>query len=668
MLTRASLAGLLLIACLLGGAGLTLTTSTAQEKPRKSALEVGAKAANSNSLRDVRGNRRPLHDFKGHKALVLVFVGSECPVSNLYLPELIELEKRYRPKGVQFVGVYPNHGDDLETISGHSYDRDATFPVVLDTSARLADSLGVTRVPTVAVLDGGFVLRYRGRVDDRYGVATKRPKASRADLAEALDEVLAGKQVTTAETETDGCLIARAPKAKEKTEVTYSKEVSRIIQERCQSCHRPEQSAPFALMSYDDAVKHAAMIKEVTTQRRMPPWHADPRHGKFSNDRRLSKAEIATLAAWVDAGMPKGDPNDLPKAKEFPKGWVHGTPDLVLTMPKEYEVPATGVVPYQDYFIETGFKEDKWVQLAECKPGAPSVVHHVVAYILREGQKEPVGRDGAISILVGWAPGDLGLVLPKDTAMRVPKGARIRLEMHYTPNGTKTKDKSSIGLTFAKAPPKRELFVEAFANLSIVVPPHSPHHKAEATMRLPADARLISLSPHMHWRGKHFFYETITPDGKRQPLLSVPRWDFNWQSSYRFAEPYKLPKGTKVHAVAHWDNTVNNPLNPNPKERVKFGLQSWEEMMVGFAAYVWERPETAAELAKNPPKQSDLLFDRFDVNGDDVITPDELPEQLRLIAAFAKFELPARMTRQQFAELLDNLAKLGQKKKEKKKD
>jgi hypothetical protein len=501
------------------------------------------------------------------------------------------------------------------------------------------------------------VLRYRGRVDDRYGVAGRRPRATRDDLVVALDELLAGKPVSVAETGVDGCLIDRAGIAPAKAGVTFTKDVAPILQNRCQACHRPGQSAPFALVGYDDAVRHARMIREVTAQRRMPPWHADGRYGHFANDRRLSRDEIDTLAAWVEGGMAKGDAKDMPRPVEWVKGWSKGKPDLVLEMPEEYAVPATGVVPYQNWIIDPKFTEDRWVQVAECRPGTPGVVHHIVAYIQREGQRGPVGPDGTISILVGWAPGDLGLVCPPDTALRVPKGARLRLEMHYTPNGTATKDRSAVGLTFAKKPPRYELVINEFANMNIAVRANDPHYRAESAFRLPADARLLSLAPHMHWRGKHYFYEAIFPDGKKQTLLSVPRWDFNWQNVYRFQEPIRLPKGTRLHAVAHWDNSPHNLLNPDPAKTVRFGLQSWEEMMVGFAAFVWERPETAAELAKNPPRPADLYFDRLDVNGDDMITPDELPDRLRTAAPLVGIKVPAKMTRKEFEKLFDAVRK-----------
>jgi mono/diheme cytochrome c family protein len=618
---------------------------------------VGTKVANAGTLRDLRGGRRALHGFTGKKALVLAFLGTECPLSNLYLPGLLDLEKQYRPKQVQFLAVYPNEHEDLDQVAVHAYDRRVPFPVLKDVGQKLADALGVTRVPAVVVLDGDFTLRYRGRIDDQYGVSFRRPKATRPDLAEALEDVLAGRPASVAETEADGCLLDRPRTPPARSDVTYSKQVARILQERCQSCHRPEQAAPFSLLTYDDAVRHGRMIKEVTTQRRMPPWHADPRYGHFSNARRMECAEIDTLAAWVDAGMPRGDDKDLPRPIDWPTGWTLGKPDVVFTMPEEYEVPATGSLPYKYWHVDTGFTEDRWVRTAEARPGAAGVVHHVVIYLLKPGQREPFLPDGTMSVLVGWAPGDLGLVCPPDTALRIPKGTRLRFELHYTPNGKATKDRSSVGITFAKEPPKYELMMNSFANESIMVPPHDPHYQAEAVWRMRADARIISVVPHMHWRGKDYRYEAIYPDGRRETLLSVPRWDFNWQNVYSFREPVKLPKGARLYAVAHWDNSSNNPYNPDPSKPARFGLQTWDEMMVGWVAYVWERPETAAALAKQPVSDVDLFFDRLDRNGDDVITPDELPEPWKQMLTLGGVKVPEKLTRAEFATFLQELRK-----------
>lgn len=643
----------LLVAATVFALGLEHVPAVEPAKP----LAIGDQVRGSAAVRDLHGNQRSLDSLAGAKAHVLVFLGTDCPISNLYVPGLIAMEKLYRSKGVKFLAVYANESDDLDRVASHALDRDVPFPVLKDFGQKLADSLGVTRVPAAVVLDGDRRLRYRGRIDDQYGVSARRPQPSRHDLALALDDLVAGKTVQTAEAAADGCLLDRTVIPPTKTKVTYARDVAPILQNRCQACHRPGQIAPFSLLTFDDAVRRAAMLKEVTTQRRMPPWHADARFGHFANDRRLTQNELQTLVAWVDGGMLRGDDKDLPKPRAWVEGWAHGQPDLIITMPEEFAVPADGVVPYQNWIIDTNFTEDRWVRIAEARPGNAALVHHIVAYIMKEGQKTPVGPDGALSILVGWAPGDLGLVCPPDTALRVPKGARLRLEMHYTPNGTAGKDRSAIGLTFAKDPPRFEMFLNEFANTAFEIPAHDGHFKAEATFRLRADARILSFSPHQHWRGKDFRYEVIYPDGTKQTLLSVPRWDFNWQNVYRLQEPLKVPKGAKLHAVAHWDNSAFNLRNPDPSKEVRFGLQSWEEMMVGFVTYVWERPETAAELAKNPPSMADLAFERMDTNGDDFITQDEIPARMRPLMFAVGLRQDAKISRAEFTKLFDEMRK-----------
>lgn len=625
----------------------------AEEKP----VPLGTKVEGRTSLRDLRGNRRPLRGFADNKAVVVAFLGTACPLANLYVPSLVSLEKEYRGKGVQFLAVYPNESEDLDVIASHAYDRNIPFPVLKDIDQDLAALLGAERVPAVVVLDEEMRIRYRGRINDRYGIGYRKLKATREDLIEALDEVLAGKNVSVPETEVDGCLLEKSRRRKPNPEITFSKHVAPILQKNCQDCHRPGETAPLSLITYDDAVRHARMIKEVATQRRMPPWHADPRYGAFSNDRRMSREDIETLAVWVDSGMPRGDEKDLPKPIDWPRGWVHGTPDLVIEMPEAFDVPAEGTLSYKYFLVDPKFDEDQWVQIAEALPGAREVVHHIVVYITTGGRRRPFTPDGNISVLVGWAPGDLGLVCPPDTALRIPKGTSLLFEMHYTPNGTKVSDRSKIGITFAKKKPKHELMMNPFPNDAIKLPPHDPHYRAEATFRVRADARIIAFVPHMHWRGKHFFYEAIYPDGKKETLLSTPRWDFNWQSMYYFKEPVKVPKGSRIHAVAHWDNSKNNLYNPDPSDTVYFGLQTHEEMMVGWVVYVWENPATGEEMAKNPPPLSEIFFDRMDQNGDEVVTLDEVPERMKAMMFLAGITTPRQMTRKEFIPWFEELRK-----------
>ncbi len=368
--------------------------------------------------------------------------------------------------------------------------------------------------------------------------------------------------------------------------VTYSSQVARILQARCQACHRAEGVAPFALTSYDQARRWAPTMRAVVAARRMPPWHADPRHGKFLNDRSLPQAEIDTLVAWADAGAPEGDPRDVPAPAAFPKSWSIGQPDRVIEMPKAFEVPAEGVLPYQDFVVDPGFKEDVWVERAEAKPGCRAV-HHILVYALAPGRPK-YDLAGNTTVVCGTAPGDMPLILQPGQAKRIPAGAKLLFEVHYTPNGKVERDRSSIGLVFAKAAPKQEVRTNILVKMDIRVPAGASSHREEQTFSFPKPVRILSLMPHMHVRGKAWEYRLIHPDGRAETLLSVPRYDFNWQSVYRFAVPPRIERGAKLQCIAWWDNSPGNPVNPDPKKEITWGLQTWDEMMNGWADYVEE--------------------------------------------------------------------------------
>jgi peroxiredoxin len=543
------------------------------------------------TLKDTRGQSISLKDFKDKKAVVVVFIGTECPLSNAVLPSLAQLHKEYAPKGIQFLGINSNRHDTPEQIAAHAEKYGIPFAVLKDADNHVADQFGARRTPEVFLLDAEGKLRYQGRVDDQFGVGYKRAKPTRRDLAEALNEVLAGKPVTQATTPVAGCVIARATKPKADGAVTYTKQVARIMQQRCQECHRPGQVGPMSLRTYDSAVAWSETIREVISDRRMPPWHVDPRYGKFSNDRSLSAQERDTLLAWIDQGCPKGDDKDLPPPREFTADWKIGQPDLILTMQKEFDVPAVmprGGVPYKYFTVPTNFTEDRWVVRAEAKAGAPGVVHHIVVFMVPPGQKfNP--DDPESQVLCGTAPGDMPLILPPGMAKKVPAGARLIYQMHYTPNGKPQKDRSSVGLIFAKKPPEGEVHTVPVFNASFLIKPGDSNYLVESEFTFARDAKVVSFMPHMHLRGKDFLIEAIYPDKKKEILLSVPRFDFNWQSAYRFSEPRVMPKGTMIHCVAHFDNSAKNLNNPDPTAVVYWGDQTWEEMMIGWMDFAYDR-------------------------------------------------------------------------------
>ncbi len=540
------------------------------------------------TLQDIHRRSRSIDGFKDRKAFVVVFIGAECPLANLYVPTLTELHKEYDGKGVQFLAINSNSQDTFVQVSAHAQDRDVPFPVLKDFDHKAADAFGAKRTPEVFLLDASRVIRYHGRIDDQYGIGFQREKPTRRDLKEALDELLAGKPITTPETEPSGCVIARAKKPRIEGEVTYAKQVSRIVQKHCQECHRPGEIGPFSLLTYKDAKAWADTIREVVLEQRMPPWHADPRHGKFTNDRRLPDEDRDTLLQWVEQGCKKGDDKDLPPAVEFTKGWKIGKPDATFEMPNEFKVPATGVLPYKKFTVDPGFKEDVWVQSAECRPGNRAVVHHILVYIQAAG-KPIYAVDGTASMLVGWAPGDMPALYAPGTAKRIPAGSKLVFEVHYTPNGTEQTDRSSVGIIFAKKPPENVAETNILANLPIRIPPRVANHREEFAFTFRADAELLSFMPHMHLRGTSAKYVVTYPDGKSETLLSVPDYDFAWQSVYRFEKPLRVPKGTKLTWIGTWDNSAGNPRNPDPSKEVRWGLQTWDEMHNGWMELVWKK-------------------------------------------------------------------------------
>jgi peroxiredoxin len=562
------------------------------------------------TLKDVTtGHDRSLYALRGSRAIVLVFVGTDCPVGNLYAPRLVEMNREYKTKGVVFLGISSNAHDSEKDVAKYVRDTGIDFAVLKDPQNKVADSGLVERTPEVLVLDAAGRVRYRGAIDDQYAVGKARNAPTANYLRDALDALVANRQVKVPASKVEGCLLDRveppslsvsnAPRVRraapvisetlaarerehpsEVGEVTYSGKVATIVQNKCQGCHRPGQSAPFALLSYDQVRKHAATIREVIDERRMPPWHADPRYGHFANDRSLSAAERSAFLAWLDRGTPLGDPKDMPPPRQFAEGWTIGKPDVVFEMPEPYYVAAQGVVAYIYFRVPTHFTEDKWIQAAEAIPGDRSVVHHIVVYILPDNT--PKGERPRPIHVCGYAPGDLPLSYPEGTAKRLPAGATILLQLHYTPNGKVRVDRSKVGFVFAKSKVTREAFTLGIANPDLMLPAKADNVAVASSYVVPSDARLLNLMPHMHLRGKDFEYRMTRPGEDQQVLLSVPAFDFGWQSYYNLVPPLELPKGTRIDCLAHFDNSEKNPYNPNASQLVRWGEQTFEEMMIGY--------------------------------------------------------------------------------------
>ena len=399
------------------------------------------------------------------------------------------------------------------------------------------------------------------------------------------------------------------------TPVTYHRDVLPILQKNCQSCHRPGEAAPVSFLTFKETRPWAKAIRESVRLKRMPPWFADAHVGKFSNDRSLAQKDIDTLAAWADTGAAEGNPKDAPAPLTFVTGWNIGKPDMEFEMPKDYRVPAKGTIEYTYYVIPTGFTEDRWVRAAEVRPGNRKVVHHVIAFIRDPGSKwlkdavpgEPFvpkkgqGEGAGLSqFLVGYAPGAVPEALKPGQARLVKAGSDIVLQMHYTAAGEEQSDRSKVGVVFAKEPPTERIVTLAAMNTKFVIPAGAENHKVESSITLDRETTMTTLIPHMHVRGKAFEYRVVYPTGETQELLRVPRYDFNWQQPYVPEKPIVLPKGSRIECTAWFDNSANNPHNPDPKSEVKWGDQSWEEMMIGFFSATLDPKVDPATLVKSP--------------------------------------------------------------------
>jgi mono/diheme cytochrome c family protein len=374
---------------------------------------------------------------------------------------------------------------------------------------------------------------------------------------------------------------------KDASVVTFAKDVAPIFYRNCAQCHRPGEIAPMSLLTYKDARPWARSIREKVAARDMPPWHADPKYGEFANDRRLSQKDVDTIVAWVDQGAKEGDLKDLPAAPTFTDGWNIGKPDEVFYLPQEYEVPASGVVEYKYFTVPTNFKEDKWIQAAEIRPGNRAVVHHIIVFAQKAGEQR---------LLVGYAPGEQPAVIPAGLARKIPAGSNLIFQVHYTPTGVAGKDRSYVGFIFTKEPPKNEIVTRPVLNARFVIPAGDPNYQVESTYTFNEDSHIQSLMPHMHLRGKDFQFKMTYPDGTSKIILSVPRYDFSWQSYYILKEPVAAPKGARLDCLAHFDNSEQNKYNPDPRKEVRWGDQTWEEMMIGWTSYTLDHWPARSEM------------------------------------------------------------------------
>lgn len=564
---------------------------------------------------DLSGKRYSLEEVAKHPAAVFFFVSSQCPISNLYTVRMTEIERDYRAKGVACFVVDSNAEDTPSLLRRYARERSIAFPVVKDSGTALADALAASRTPEAIILDSAALVRYRGRIDDNQD----RTKVSRSDVREALDDILAGRPVRKPRTTSFGCAIfrdhgkssttqrpgfpSRGTASSEKgdltTRLTFSKDVAPILNRHCVACHRPGDVAPFALQTYQQAKTWSAQIKDYTGRKLMPPWKAVAGYGDFQDAHHMSDAEIQTIAAWVDAGAPEGNTRDLPARPKLlpPDEWALGKPDMVVMASRPYHLAAEGPDVYRNFVLPVEFKEDTYLSGIEFKPDNRAVVHHISANLdptgksaemdgkeTEPGYSVPSGVGIGVqewSVLDGWAPGNTSSLLPAGTALRIPAGSRLVLQVHYHRDGKPEVDQTKLGLHFARGRVEKSRKMLGVDNRTFVLKPGADGQKLAGTFNVFADCHAWMIIPHMHLLGREMKVTATLPDGTRKPMVWVNDWDFNWQESYRYKEPLTLPKGTKVEMEATFDNSERNPRQPtHPPKEVRYGVQTTDEMCI----------------------------------------------------------------------------------------
>lgn len=539
---------------------------------------------------DLDGETGVLSNLLGKGPVVVVMRDTGCPVARKYGHELARLEAEYGEEGVRFLFLNVSPQDSPEEARAEVELFGFQGSYILDRDNRVRPALQPETTTEVFVIDAGGRLRYRGAVDDQYGIDFAKPEPRETWLRDALDALLAGEEVPVTSTFASGCYLPRERSRTAASEITWHGRVSRIVQENCEMCHRDGGVAPFSLASYENAAGYRGMIQYMVSENRMPPWFASPEHGEWSNDRTLDPRDKLDLLTWIAAGAPEGDPKDAPRPRDWVAGWEYGAPDAVVAMEEPFPVPAEGVVDYQYLYVKTDFPEDRWISSIEIQPGSRQVVHHVLAFLEAPDAPREERSGGIDGYFAAYVPGFTGNRYPEGAAKRLPAGAWIKLQLHYTPNGAATEDVTRIGFRFADGPPERVVETTSAFNARFEIPPGAKHHEVSATYTFREPGEVLSLFPHMHLRGAAFRYVMTHPDGTEEVLLDIPRYDFNWQLGYYPAEPIRVEPGTRIVATGWFDNSEENPYNPDPTVPVRFGEQTFEEMMIGYFDWIPDRP------------------------------------------------------------------------------
>jgi Flp pilus assembly protein TadD len=555
----------------------------------------------------------PLQAAPEVRATVFLFTTTDCPIANRYAPEMARLHNVFSPQGIRFWLVYVNPAESVASIRSHT--RQFSYPMraLRDPRHDLVKRFGATVTPEAVVVDRGGRVQYRGRIDDRYvdfGVA--RPVATKRDLEEALTAVVAGRPAPNAITRAVGCIIA------DFRPVTFSRDIAPLVFDKCATCHRPNGPAPFSLLTYTDVRQRATQIAAVTASGFMPPWKAESDVGDFVGQKRLSQTDMALLRRWVDEGAVEGDPRERPAPPRFVDGWQLGAPDLVVSIPTAYTLQAEASDVFRIFVIRLPIDAPKFVTGIEFHPGNARVVHHANIRLDRTAASRELdardaapGYDGLMARsavypdghFLGWTPGQVAPLVPSDMAWRLEPGTDLVVQLHMQPSGAIETVRPEIGLFFGHQQPTRTPTILRLGSQGIDIAPGVSDYTVRDSYVLPVDVDLHAVQPHAHYRLRDVQGLATLPDGTVKPLIRIKNWDFRWQHVYRYTAPVPLPKGTRVSMQYVYDNSTNNPRNPQqPPQRVYWGQRSVDEMGDLWFQFVTrsdaDRTELAAEVQR----------------------------------------------------------------------
>jgi Redoxin/Copper type II ascorbate-dependent monooxygenase, C-terminal domain len=538
---------------------------------------------------DLTGKVHQLDEVKQRHGVVFATTSATCPISKKQLPSLIALASQLADRGVDLFFLNPMRSETATEIAEQWQQAGGQSPYIHEADQHTAKILNPRSTTEVFFIDSTRTLRYRGALNDQYGVNYSLNQPRHAYLLAAIDAVLKGQKPNPSFTDPVGCELDFTPQtATEKTALTYHRDIARILQDHCVDCHRTDGIAPFPLDAYKKVIERAKALRRVITNQQMPPWFAarDPHTARspWTNDCSLGERDKNDLLTWLnDPEHPEGDIADAPLPRHYEGQWTIGKPDAIFPLSRAYDIKATGTMPYQTDVIETTFKEDRWVQGYEILPSARGVVHHVIVRMHPPGAKVQAG--GAEDYWAAYVPGNSSHLYPEGFARKLVAGAKLSFQIHYTPNGHALKERLQLGLLFAPQPPKFEMRTIGVPKVTLNIPPQEANHVETITRPIPFDLPVTALMAHMHVRGKAFKFELISPDGKTETLLDIPHYDFNWQLRYDYQEPHTLPRGSKLKLTAVFDNSSNNPANPDPQKIVRWGDQTYDEMMIGYLEY-----------------------------------------------------------------------------------